>query len=376
MNQKQRKRLENILKKEYAELQFDTEEELMDFMDVFEANTKWKLVDNRTLLFASLYSHTAPELLRLQEQQPKLEAFELNEDTAYALANDIIPMRECAYASTMQRVSVGGASLAKLNLEAFIRLLNECKKVTSGKSLLYIVGNMVSAIRSGQYKAIQQKQIYAETIKYLKKFDTNFIGAYWEPRLTSATWQIVDEKLIGVYKNLLQQYGCEADYLVGVITVYASDTGNHSVDIHYKLIINKFETELPLGSIKLDHKGNADIKTYKENIQKSFAFFEEQTEDVSKLFKVRIKYPIICMLGLLKKVGISKEKAYETVDKFKNRFTENTTAYDIFICICEMVTIEKNRGMSEKTLILLEEKISKIMREKWKEFDVCQFSWR
>lgn len=86
-----------------------------------------------------------------------------------------------------------------------------------------------------------------------------------------------------------------------MITVYASDTGNHSVDIHYKLIVNKFETALPLGSIKLDHKGNANIGTYKDNMKKSFAFFEEQMEDVSKLFKVKIKYPIHCILGLKKK---------------------------------------------------------------------------
>lgn len=368
--------LEAVLKKEYAQLTFDTEEEFMYFMDVFEKNTKWKLVDNKTLLFASMYSHTAPELLKLWEQLPEMKRLELHENRAYALANNIIPMRKCAYASTMQRVCISGSALLKMNLEAFIRLLNDCKRVTKGNSLLYIVGNMVSAIRSGHYKAIPQKQIYTETIKYLSKFDCGFVSAYWEPRLTSATWQITDDKLIGVYKELLQRYGCPVDYLAGVITVYASDTGNHSVDIHYNLIVNKFETELPLGNIKLDHKGNANIGIYKDNIKKSFAFFEEQMEDVSKLFKVKIKYPIHCMLGLLQKVGVSKEKAYETVNKFKNRFTENTNAYDIFVCICEMVTIEKNKGMNKKNLIQLEEKISRIMKEKWKLYDICQFSWR
>lgn len=366
---------EETLKEEYGCLEFETEEELMDFMEVFEANTKWKRVDNKKLLFASMYAHTAAELLWQYEQQSRA-ALELNEYRAYALADGIIPMRECSFASTSQRVSIAGSSLAKVSLEVFIRLLNECRAVTKGQSMLYIVGNMVSAIRSGQYKPIPQKQIYAETIKYLKKFDTDFISASWEPYLTNATWQITDEKLIGAYKELLQRYGCPVNNLTGNVTVYASDTGNHSVDIHYSLTINKFLTELPLGSIKMDHKGQANIDIYKANIGKSFAFFDEQVEDISKLFKIKIKYPVQCMLGLLKKVGVSKEKAYETVNKFKYRFTENTNAYDIYTCICEMISIDKNKGRNGVGMILLEEKISRIMRERWKQYDICQFSWR
>ncbi len=59
--------------------------------------------------------------------------------------------------------------------------------------------------------------------------------------------------------------------------------------------------------MKLDHKNGADLDAFASSMDQLYACFKESIERQQQLLNVEIRYPYTTMLGVLKRIGITKK---------------------------------------------------------------------
>lgn len=90
-----------------------------------------------------------------------------------------------------------------------------------------------------------------------------------------------------------------------------------------------------------------------------------------RLCNIHINYPLNAMAGAMNKAGFGKKLIAETVENYKAAAGDQPcSAYEVYCGICEVVSIARQSGEDERSLLKLEEKIAKCISKRWHDYDI------
>ncbi len=363
-------------------LRFGEEVQLHDFLAGVEEREWWNRYPSHKLevmtvsgneeLVSNIKDENATAVLMdtLKHTQLMVKAH----DGVYLLGNTAIP-------TLCRRARISGSALSDVEKPTLAHILNECLKVSKGKALMHFYEGKVRAVVSGDerdYSILHMQDVFMAASAYINgDYDkVSFMGAYTDHTVTSALWSVADEKMLEAYRDLLKQYGRTADSSLSTeIRITTSDVAASGVNIAYN--IHEGNQNIVLGKgLKTIHRGQSKVASSRlaeveDNIQSIFQYYKESLLGVKRLFDIQIRYPVNTMRGIMESVGISKKLVAETVEKFRIESGDQPcTAYDVYCGICQVLLFAKDKDASERTLLDMEEDISKCAARRWKDYDI------
>ena len=108
----------------------------------------------------------------------------------------------------------------------------------------------------------------------------------------------------------------------------------------------------------------------------AYKFPAEEKE--TKLLDVEIRYPYTTMLGVLKRIGITKKMSYEVADLFAGQsgVSSGCNAYQLYLAMSDVIFLAQCEGASAYRIAQLEENIARALRINWHEYDrPGDFKW-
>lgn len=274
------------------------------------------------------------------------------------------------------RARIEGSALADIEKPVLAHILNECLKVAKGNALLRISEGKVRAVLSGDkkdYAILPMPELYMVASAYINSDfgSVEFLGGYADHTLTTAVWQVEDEKLSEAYEELMEQYGkkWEGD-LKASIRIKTSDVGASGANIFYSLLEDGHS--IILGeALKVQHKHCQGIEDFTENVESIFRYYKEALGNAARLLSIPIRHPANAMAGVMDKKGFAKRTIAETVEQFKAAAGDQPcSAYEVYCGICEALFFAKNSGAGQDALIKMEERIARCLSARWQDFDI------
>ena len=84
------------------------------------------------------------------------------------------------------------------------------------------------------------------------------------------------------------------------------------------------------------------------------------------------------MLGVLKRIGITKKMSYEVADLFTGQsgVSSGCNAYQLYLAMSDVIFLAQCEGASAYRIAQLEENIARALRINWHEYDrPGDFKW-
>lgn len=359
---------------------FSDENDFLSFLDSIEEHAQWQVHESNTIHVIAAEEN--PDMCeQIQADEDKEDIIKdtcANTGLLLKIEDQYYPVGATTIKTLENRARISGTALQDLKKPKLARILNDCLQVSKGKSLLRIHEGKVRAIHSGgksDYSVLPMPQLFEiSSIHVQEKYDeARFSGANFEHSLTTASWEVRDERLFDTYRGLLIQYGMEADEaLSAMIRVHTSDVGVSGANIFYSLLVGAEKKPLLLGNaLKLEHENHASLENFSGNMEQVFARYREAIEGLGKLFLVYVNYPANVMAAVMNKAGIGKKLIAQTVEQFKVVHEQGTcNGYEVYCGICEAIFLGQSSGMGAKALVDLEEKVSRCLTFRFHEYDI------
>lgn len=358
-------------KKTFTEL-----EDFLGFLQSIENNSNWIRVKSNSLKLLYCKKEDLEKLKKQGLNQSILEDTMKNTELIIKSAKQLYPVRGCAIKTILERAAINGAALKKVKKPIYTKILNECLKVAKGISLLRICEGKVSAVLGGdinEYAILDMQQIFSHTAQYLKNNFSNctYLGGFYEHHISSSVWEIYEPELFKQYQQEIQVYKKERKEMSALLRVTTSNTGISGANIYPILFIDKNVT-IPLGTpIRLEHKSQANIKKFDEQLSMIYSKYQVATKGLIKLLSIPIQNPIYCIKNVCKKLGISIKYRIEAAELFRAQYGEDPcTAHEIYYGISEILYMLACEGENGSKLLQMEEMISRALNIIWKEYDI------
>lgn len=290
-------------------------------------------------------------------------------DGCHALGTTAIP-------TLKGRARIEGSALADIEKPVLAHILNECLKVAKGNALIRISEGKVRAVLSGDkkdYAILPMPELYMVASAYINSDfgSVEFLGGYADHMLTTAIWQVEDDKLSKAYEELMEQYGKKTKgALRASIRIKTSDVGASGANIFYSLLEDGHNVILG-EALKVQHKHCQGIADFTENVESIFRYYKEALRNAARLLSIPIRHPANVMAGVMNKKGFAKRAIAETVEQFRAAAGDQPcSAYEVYCGICEALFFAKNSGAGQDALIKMEERIARCLSARWQDFDI------
>lgn len=287
------------------------------------------------------------------------------------------PVRSCAIKTILERAHISGSSLNKVDKPILAKILNYCLGVTSGNSLLRYSEGKISAVHGGddaEYAVLEMPELFGAMAEYLHNNYPGciFAGADYDHSLATAVWQIEQDSLVQTYKDALEAHGITCGDLKPAIRLTTSDVGISGANIFPTLLSGGDEKIITLGSpLKLEHKGGATLDKFKRQLPLIYAQYQIAIGNLMKLLDIEIDHPISCMLGVCKRIGISKKLAFRAAELFEAQHGDTPcTAHDVYYGISEVIFILQCEGASGSKIAQMEENVARAYNVRWHDYDI------
>ena len=289
-------------------------------------------------------------------------------------------LHKSAITGCFDRALIKGNIFKKLSLEDTAEILNKCFKAQKKcNALLLFREEKILAVHSGDrcdYSILPVADLLDAIIEEL---ETKYPGydmkhCEYTEDFTSALFELPDSGYKAKLNALLKKYGKETMDSTPMLSFITSDTGRSAAKL-----VAKFRT--PYGEVimgepfMLHHKNKADIEKFREGMKRIYAIFNESTERIEKLLLQPIKNPKGCFLKVAKTFKLPKNQAFDAWEMAEFMLDEeNTTAYDLYFSLWEIIDLLKKENASVEKLINIEEQIAKTLFINWMQYD-RPFEW-
>lgn len=297
------------------------------------------------------------------------------------------PVRSCAIKSILERARISGHALNKVSKKVFTQILNYCMDVASGDSLIKIADDKVSAVHGGDPKdyAVLEMLPLVQCVQTILDRDfsgNHFLTANFDHAIVTAIWSLDGQadELMDTYRKAVKERGItEAMSARPGLRFTTSDVGVSAANLYPILLIGGSNRIVPLGDpLKLDHKNGANLETFESGMDQLYACFKESIERQQQLMDVDIRYPYTTLLGVLKRIGITKKLSYEVADLFEgqNGVQTGCNAYQLYLAMSDVIFLAQCEGASGARIAQLEENVARALRINWHEYDrPGDFKW-
>ncbi|MCL2776167.1 MAG: transposase, partial [Oscillospiraceae bacterium] len=103
------------------------------------------------------------------------------------------------------------------------------------------------------------------------------------------------------------------------------------------------------------------LDMFGERLKMIFAQYTKAINGMTVLLSIDVRYPVNCMIGIMKRIGIPKKLAFEAADLFKAQYgDEPRTAHDIYFGICETAFMLQYNGADGSKIVQAEENIARV----------------
>ena len=371
---------------------FDDPGDFIQFLKERKENSRWMTAPSRNLVFESLEKNTQMgELyLKLYDHDGRAEIIaDTMENTSLLLKvnGETYPVRSCAIKSILERARISGHALNKVSKSIFTQILNYCMDVASGDSLIKVVDDKVSAVHGGDPKdyAILEILPLVQCVRSILDRDfagNHFLTANFDHSIVTAIWSLDGQanELMETYRQAVAEKGVtEAMSARPGLRFTTSDVGVSAANLYPILLLGGSNRIIPLGDpLKLDHKNGADLDAFASSMDQLYACFKESIERQQQLLDVEIRYPYTTMLGVLKRIGITKKMSYEVADLFAGQsgVSSGCNAYQLYLAMSDVIFLAQCEGASAYRIAQLEENIARALRINWHEYDrPGDFKW-
>lgn len=367
---------------------FKEEKAFLDFLRERDDRGDWTKRHTRDLRILPLERENTPEAESLPGYtQDDLRAIlaDTMENTRLLLKSKdlVVPIRNCAIKTLLERAKISGPALNRLEKPVLARILNHCLRIASGEALLRIADGKLSAVHGGDssdYAVLEMPELFNRTIRYLNDHFSgcSFAGGFYDHSTATAVWELADETLVQSYQNALEQHDVPYGPLKPAIRLSTSDVGVSGANLYPTLYTGGREATIVLGSpLKLEHRGEKTIKDFERLLDMLYSQYQFAIGNLARLLDIEIGNPINCMLGICKRIGISKKLAYEATEQFKaQNGDEPCTAHDIYYGMSEIVFMVACGGASGTIIVQAEETIARALSVRWQEYDIPgNFKW-
>ena len=371
---------------------FDDPGDFIQFLKERKENSRWMTAPSRNLVFESLEKNTQMgELyLKLYDHDGRAEIMaDTMENTSLLLKvnGETYPVRSCAIKSILERARISGHALNKVSKSIFTQILNYCMDVASGDSLIKVADDKVSAVHGGDPKdyAILEILPLVQCVRSILDRDfagNHFLTANFDHSIVTAIWSLDGQanELMETYRQAVAEKGVtEAMSARPGLRFTTSDVGVSAANLYPILLLGGSNRIIPLGEpLKLDHKNGADLDAFASSMDQLYACFKESIERQQQLLNVEIRYPYTTMLGVLKRIGITKKMSYEVADLFAGQsgVSSGCNAYQLYLAMSDVIFLAQCEGASAYRIAQLEENIARALRINWHEYDrPGNFKW-
>lgn len=371
---------------------FDDPGDFIQFLKERKENSRWMTAPSRNLVFESLEKNTQMgELyLKLYDHDGRAEIIaDTMENTSLLLKvnGETYPVRSCAIKSILERARISGHALNKVSKSIFTQILNYCMDVASGDSLIKVADDKVSAVHGGDPKdyAILEILPLVQCVRSILDRDfagNHFLTANFDHSIVTAIWSLDGQanELMETYRQAVAEKGVtEAMSARPGLRFTTSDVGVSAANLYPILLLGGSNRIIPLGDpLKLDHKNGADLDAFASSMDQLYACFKESIERQQQLLDVEIRYPYTTMLGVLKRIGITKKMSYEVADLFAGQsgVSSGCNAYQLYLAMSDVIFLAQREGASAYRIAQLEENIARALRINWHEYDrPGDFKW-
>ena len=367
---------------------FEEENAFLDFLRERDDRGEWTKRHTRDLRILPLGTENAPDA----EPLPGYTQDDLREILADTMENTrlllkskelVVPIRNCAIKTLLERAKISGSALNRLEKPVLARILNHCLRIASGEALLRISDGKLSAVHGGDssdYAVLEMPELFGRTVRYLHdRFGgCSFVGGFYDHSTATAIWEITDETLVQSYQNALEQHDVPCGALKPAIRLSTSEVGISGANLYPTLYTGAQEGTIALGSpLKQEHRGEKTMKDFERLLDMLYSQYQFAIGNLAKLLDIEISNPVNCMLGVCKRIGVSKKLAYEAAEQFK---AQNggvpCTAHDIYYGMSEIVFMVACSGASGTKIVQAEETVARALSARWQEYDIPgDFKW-
>jgi hypothetical protein len=356
---------------------FAMEAPFMAFLREREANAAWKTGKASALQVMALTEdeYMLPELWEDTMQNTGLLLVTAHED---------YPVRSCAVKTLLDRAGVSGSALRKVSKPVLAGILNQCLGVASGDALLRIADHKVSAVHAGDandYTPLEIPELFRRAAGYLyRSFPAcTFAGGAFDHSLTTAVWELTGETgLVKAYRDALALHGLGHTEITPAVRLSSSDVGISGANLYPTLLAGVRGSGVTLGNpLKLEHRAGASLAKFEEQLGMLYAQYTLAIKSLIGLLDIEIRNPVNCLLGVCKRVGVTKKLAYEAAQAFVDHYGDGPcTAHDVYYGINETVFLLQCDGATGSRVVQAEENVARALSMRWGEYDIPgEFKW-
>lgn len=289
-------------------------------------------------------------------------------------------VRDTALRGIQSRARLYGSALARLEKQMFAYFLNTCFSVWGDNALVLTRHGKVTAVHSGDDKDYSPLPV-PELLSCLKKhLDRKYPGwAYKEGienhELTTAYIELPNQKdLLHEYEKAIVAHGgiVSANLIPGIVFV-TSDTGKSGANVHAMLCDRRFKNRnIRIGTaIKLEHRSQADISNFDENLGMLYAKFVDQAKALSELLDIPVYNPVAAMKRIAKKLSLPAKQSAEAIQMYVDTAEYGeANAHELYMALYETAFLCKVDGsMSQIKQQEVEESLARALTLDWTAYD-------
>lgn len=224
--------------KDDFEKEFREEVDFHKYLEEVDARAKWVRVPSRSLkvLVASGNEECCTPVEQV-DMESMMEDTKQHTGLLLKFPGGVYQLGSTAIKTLKGRARIDGTALADVDRKTLAQILNQCLKVAKGKALLRLFEGKVRAVLSGDerdYSILSMPDVYMVSSAYLNgDFEqTNFQLGYADHSTANAIWELQDERMEKVYRDLLAQYGrYTEEKLKAAVRITTSDVGASGANI-------------------------------------------------------------------------------------------------------------------------------------------------
>ena len=278
---------------------FTTQGDFFQFLAERRAHSRWLTAPSRELKFQAVVRGTPVGDLFCSLYEARGDG-ELLQDTMENTAllmkveGEDYPVRSCALKTILERARISGSALSRVSTEVLTRILNDCMAVASGRSLIKLADDKISAVHGGDprdYAVLEMLPLFQTTSDFLQREfpGSHFLTGHYDHAAASAVWMLdgQGQQLLDTYRRELVLRNLSTAALVPALRFQTSDVGISGANLYPVLLMGAMHRTLPLGrAIRTEHKNGADLAYFSEQLGLIYSRFREALDQQTKLMIV------------------------------------------------------------------------------------------
>ena len=293
----------------------------------------------------------------------------------------VLPLRDIALDSVYERARANCFTISNtdttgeglvLPIEEKIDFLNKAFKLYGGIAKILFRDEKITSVMSGQYYFISFDSINQGLLALKEDFpkmefkDGKISQSFFTESYLLNSDEFEEDLLLSA-----QDAGIDVDEVSVEVSAYSCDHGKIAATFSGKIGFG--DKKILFGTpISVKHAGKKTDEDIKRAAKQLYSSFKDNTEKIKALPHVKIDHPAGCMRLIAKEYHLPKRLACEIAETLEAK-TEST-AYEIYWKLNQIVQLAEEKGMDMMRLMLLQDAVARTLNVSYKKYDKI-FLW-